>query len=405
MMVALSLTKKMITTDQSDDKPLISIYYALAVQHRKASKLSVALVYLDSCMDISQKHILGFNNKSFIQAERGVIYTRLDKLEEAELELLEAKKAFEESDAHFLVMIYSFLGDLYCKKADPGNAMYYFHNSLNSIDRFYAHTDMRPEVLIKLSELYRKSDNLELAYKYLADASEISDSLFNAKNDNNARLFQIKNKYRETIREQEEHIMEQQRIIERKNLVQSRLRIIIGSIMLVVLGLAIFLRMNYKLRKARQEKQQLALQARYEREKSEAVLEIKSRELTTGTLQIIEKDRTIEELLQELKRVSPASYKPMKTQISKGSKNMWEQFNARFTEVNAHFYKNLKKRHPDLTPTEQKHCALIKLNFESKEMAQLLNISLNSVHISRHRIRKKMCLQREESLSNYIAEF
>lgn len=404
MNLALSLTQELIRTHESNEKTLISIYYALAVQHRKAANLSLALEYLDSSMHVSQTQQIGYDNMAFINAERGVIYTLLDRLEDAENHLLGAKKVFEESDAHFLVMIYAFLGDLYIRKADIDKALFYFRNSLNSIDRFNAHTDMRPEVLTRLSELYEKSDNLGLAYRHLEEANELTDSLFSATNDNNAGLFQIRNRYRETIREQDEYIKEQQSIIERKNLVQSRLRILVGSVVLAVLGLAVVMRMRYKLRKTGQEKEQLALQARYEREKSEAVLDIKSRELTSGTLQMIEKDRTIEELLQELRRVSPSSYKPMKTRILRGSKNMWEQFNTRFTEVNAHFYENLRKRHPGLTPTEQKHCALIKLNFESKEMAQLLNISLNSVHISRHRIRKKIGLKREESLGNYISE-
>jgi len=60
-------------------------------------------------------------------------------------------------------------------------------------------------------------------------------------------------------------------------------------------------------------------------------------------------------------------------------------------------------QHDSLTPTEEKHCELIKLKFDSKEMARLLNISVSSVHISRYRIRKKMRLERGDDLSNYIA--
>ena len=84
---------------------------------------------------------------------------------------------------------------------------------------------------------------------------------------------------------------------------------------------------------------------------------------------------------------------------------MWNDFNRRFIEINNQFYAKLRQKHPDLTATELKHCALIKLNLDNLEMSKILNISLQSVHTSRYRIRKKLNLLQEENLSNYIARF
>jgi len=60
------------------------------------------------------------------------------------------------------------------------------------------------------------------------------------------------------------------------------------------------------------------------------------------------------------------------------------------------------EQYPDLTPADLKRCALVKLNFDCKEMSYLIGISANSVQMARSRIRKKMNLGRNDSLSNYL---
>ncbi|GAF03649.1 helix-turn-helix transcriptional regulator [Saccharicrinis fermentans] len=132
-------------------------------------------------------------------------------------------------------------------------------------------------------------------------------------------------------------------------------------------------------------------------------MEVKSKELTSYALQMIDKDAAIDELLEAIKKDAPRSYKPLQAKYQKGSKDLWDQFNLRFTEVNTAFYSRLNDKHPALSPTEQKHCALIKLNFGTKEMARILNIAPHSVHISRSRIRKKIGLERSDNLEKYIA--
>ena len=131
-------------------------------------------------------------------------------------------------------------------------------------------------------------------------------------------------------------------------------------------------------------------------------MELKSKELTSYALQLIDKDSAIDDLLNVLKEKAPSSYKSLSNKYKKGAENLWDEFNLRFTEVNSEFYTRLKEKHPNFTPTEQKHCALIKLKFTTKEMARILNIEAHSVNISRSRIRKKIGLKRSDSLETYV---
>lgn len=47
-------------------------------------------------------------------------------------------------------------------------------------------------------------------------------------------------------------------------------------------------------------------------------------------------------------------------------------------------------------------CAYIKIGFDSKEIADLLNIKPSSVYISRSRLRKKLNIETDEDLHSYL---
>ncbi|NLO70474.1 MAG: hypothetical protein GX102_05945 [Porphyromonadaceae bacterium] len=75
----------------------------------------------------------------------------------------------------------------------------------------------------------------------------------------------------------------------------------------------------------------------------------------------------------------------------------WEVFEFYFNEIHRNFFKSLKSEFPNLTPTELKLCAYIRLNKSSKEISSLMNISLRGVETGRYRLRKKLNLTRDES--------
>jgi len=68
-------------------------------------------------------------------------------------------------------------------------------------------------------------------------------------------------------------------------------------------------------------------------------------------------------------------------------------------------YERLKKEHPNLSNNELRICSLAKLRFNLKEIANTLNLSLDSVKSARYRIRKKMNLETSQDLSDYLNTF
>jgi len=65
----------------------------------------------------------------------------------------------------------------------------------------------------------------------------------------------------------------------------------------------------------------------------------------------------------------------------------------------------MKEKHPDLSPRELRLCAYLKMNLSTKEIAPLMNISIRGVEIGRYRLRKKLNLDREDNLINYLMNF
>jgi predicted DNA-binding protein YlxM (UPF0122 family) len=68
----------------------------------------------------------------------------------------------------------------------------------------------------------------------------------------------------------------------------------------------------------------------------------------------------------------------------------WEQFEYNFDQVYMKLLTQLKDKFPDLTRTNLKLCAYLRLNMSSKEIASLMNITPSGIDKARNRLRKKL---------------
>lgn len=131
----------------------------------------------------------------------------------------------------------------------------------------------------------------------------------------------------------------------------------------------------------------------------------KSKELAASTMSIIKKNELLTTIKNELNAIKNESViRPVINIIDKSLKQNddWEFFQEAFNNADSGFLQKVKNLHPNLTPNDLKLCAYLRLNLASKEIAPLLNISARSVEVKRYRLRKKMSLPHENSLTNYI---
>ncbi len=82
---------------------------------------------------------------------------------------------------------------------------------------------------------------------------------------------------------------------------------------------------------------------------------------------------------------------------------LWEDFKIQFEKIRPNFFKKLKELAPDLSINDLKHCTYIVSNLKSKEVAQLINVSPRSVETTRYRIKKKIGLEKKESLYDVLS--
>ncbi len=77
-------------------------------------------------------------------------------------------------------------------------------------------------------------------------------------------------------------------------------------------------------------------------------------------------------------------------------------FLSRFIEVYPEFYNQLVHDYPDLTSADLKLCALMKLDFSTKEIAEMTFSSLRTVQNRKYKLRKKFRLSSEENLNQWV---
>ena len=135
-------------------------------------------------------------------------------------------------------------------------------------------------------------------------------------------------------------------------------------------------------------------------------IENKNRELAISTMNIIKKNEFLNSIKSELINSDLKQNSSVVKIIDKNLNNTddWKMFQEAFNNADKNFLKKIKKVHPTLTPNDLRLCAYLRLNLSSKEIAPLLNISPRSVEVKRYRLRKKMNLPHESSLTNYILE-
>lgn len=395
---ALALKKMLINKDRIKISKVSTSYFSIAVHYSRNHVFDKAQDYIDTCLLLAEEYDL---TPQFAKTEKAYIAIEQNQLERAEDILNEVSPFFIDNDHYYSVMLYYFWGNLKVKQQKYIDAISYYNKSLDAIEQYTVHTEKRPEVLEKLARIYAIIGQKQKAYSYLSDAKQISDSLYSAKN--NSELLEIKNKHKETMLAKDRELAEQQIELIKKKEQNFRLKAILGIIaFLFSVGIFIFINWSQK-KKHKTIEAEVELKAQLEKEKHQAMVEVKNKEITSYTLQLIDKERVIDELLGEIERhLDKKAFLKLRNSSKDFNKNLWKEFNERFTMVNNDFYKQLLEKHPSLSPTELKHCALIKLNFNGKEMAQLLNISLPSVHLARHRLRKKLGLKREDNLAKVI---
>lgn len=247
---------------------------------------------------------------------------------------------------------------------------------------------------MRLHYVYQGMGNIDSAYKYCQIQYQLKDSLDLEKSMN--RLLQLELLYefekQEQLREIEKERVQFQYIITAV--------LIISLFVFVILMLIARHRIKVK-------------NAIIKRKELEGELEIKNKELTSNVMSLMRKNEVLSEIAGKLLKVRDDAVKDeTKLAIKRivreleqsNDKEIWEEFEVRFQQVHTHFYEELLKKHPNLSPSEQKLCAFLRLNMTTKDISELTGQQTNSLEIARARLRKKLGITNtKENLVSFLS--
>jgi xylulokinase len=148
-----------------------------------------------------------------------------------------------------------------------------------------------------------------------------------------------------------------------------------------------------------------------EMDQMQVKIDEKGKELTSLHLQLQAKEDFLSEIKAELKGLGDGKDAALKLKYDKlirkidnnlDNVSQWNEFEKHFEMVHSEFFKSLKISFPELSTSEIKLSALLKMKMTTKDIAKQLNLSVRGVETRRYRLRKKLNLSKQIGLEDFL---
>ena len=408
-----------------DSARIASCYSNLGMVSKKTENYSKAIEDYKKALEIKDK-IKDTRGRIITLNNLGTLNLQTNHLERAKAYLTQALNLNSNSRyKSSLAVSYQNLANYYYLTNKPSKAIEAGIKSLEIMKEKGQRSDIE-EVYLVLADAYEKQGKFETSLNYFKLHKAIHDSIFNAKSRANYNKLQLqlettqKERKIEILKKEQEKQILQNKILknEKQNYIAT---IIIIVFVVIIIGFVVLM----KRKKDKQIQRQKDIVTLKEKELSAAELDksklkeeelqqailYKSKQLSTHALHMMQKNSMLHEIqtdIKELSKTASIEEKPNYKRINQlinlslRSHKDWDVFKLYFEDVNRDFYSRLKEINPDLTTNDHRLCALIKLNMNSKEMASVLNVAPNSIKSSRYRLKKKLDLDVEADLEEFI---
>lgn len=322
------------------------------------------------------------------------------------------------NDREGIVRDYHNIGNAYLQTKEFTKAREFLLQGEQKAKEFGSKRWLR-DIYFDLKEMAEERGRLQEALAYASQYMAMKDSLFNEQMAN--RIADLEKRNEMDAKERElDSIKQERQLLEEKDRLNHVLNIVLGVsfLLLLISAYLVINRQRLKLRKdkdlfeSREALSQAELaNAQLRQTELKQELEFKNKELTSYTINFIRKNEVMEELRDSIQSIKKEVDSTTGARLAKLSRTVdnaldidkdWEDFKLYFENVHKDFFRNLKQQYPDLGNSELKLCALLKLNLNMKETAAIMGISPESVKTARYRLRKKLQLSKEDSLTDFV---
>jgi tetratricopeptide (TPR) repeat protein len=320
---------------------------------------------------------------------------------------IQAQRALEEAheiasgigDQPGKVRILNTMGLLFNKMDDPQQAI----QSLNESIRIAEQLNLKPDKSNAYLERSRSRENMGMNQLALSDFKkhkQLSDSIFAS--EKMQQIEELRIIYETEKKDQEIEIQRYQIELLAQKERNYRNKILLLTILLVLTIITVFM-VQMALR-------QKLKRRRLEHETTNKMLTLKKREFTSHLLHLAQKNELLLDLktmIQELKSECPGSNLQKqiinKINIDINNERAWENFQSYFEDLHKGFDDKIRSIAPEISKSELRLIALLKMDLNSHEIASVLNISQEGIKKARYRLRKKLGLETSESLEDFLS--
>ncbi|MEQ9404024.1 MAG: tetratricopeptide repeat protein [Cyclobacteriaceae bacterium] len=348
-----------------------------------------ALMYYSKALKLADEHRMT-GDAIAAQSNIANTYSKMGKYELSNLQLFTLKKNNPDISENMMDIIQQVLAGNHYEMNNYDSCVLYatsaFHQALKKEQK---------QSIVNLGKLLAKSYEKLLMYDSSLHYSNYwhayKDSIFNQQNQNKLNDLLVQMEVRE--RESKIQLLEKQQSLDNFKFRSA----LAGIAALLIIGVSVFINLRNK-RRAGEQKLQL------EKEILTRELEKNKNLLSTQVFQMIHKSNGFEEIESHLSEVEGSAKNRIRNviNINKALEKDWVNFNMYFSQVHNNYYDELKRIHPDMTISEQRLAALVKMRLTNKEISSLLNIEARSVKMARYRLKKKLKLSEDQSLGDFL---
>lgn len=383
------------------------VYNNLAGYFYNQKQLDSALYYLNLSMNYFEFAEHSFSS-SYIYHNMAIIYQEMGEFAMAENYLhkaIEMSKDEPYNRGNYLQN----LAFILFEKKQYAEAEKYYLKALQVAETTTSNK-LKSSIMMELADLYYEKQQYQKAWDYLKKGVTLKDSAFNSQDmEKIALLSQQFDNYKITA---EKELLEKELLLSK--LSNQKKNIIVGiliTLLIILTAIAIFVvRKIMKNSEANVEKNTEETKEEVRKE-YENTLEERNRKLASNALFLMKINEMLAHLekniRQQLSTDDPEKLKEitqemMHTIAPYNAGQSWEEFKLYFEEVHSSFYKRINQINPNLSKMEQRLCALLALNMNTKEIAQMTNRSVRTIETLIYRLRKDLNIPPLEKTTHFL---
>jgi len=307
-----------------------------------------------------------------------------------------------------LAIAYLNKGDILFSKNNFNDAEIYYRKGLELGEKNNK-TDIIIESIDKLISLSKKTNQNIKQIEFLNLKIRLKDKIFKSEKEKELKLIDVKN----NIAKYELELQNKNKQIELLNVKSSKKNYQFILLISLVLGLTIFIIRQKKINRITKSNAEYLQEINKLKEASlKKKIDFSSNQITEFAIQIQDQNKNFQNIKKKLSLF--INYLESNEKVNEIKNIIYDinnviemnndkiKLNTEIDNATDNFLFNLKQKHPDINEKETQILIYLRLNYQTKQIASILNLTNQTINNYRFSIRKKMNLDKDENLNEYL---